>query len=231
MFTFKHFQVLQERNTMKVCTDSCILGAWADVSGVNKILDIGTGTGLLTLMIAQRTKAQIDAIEIDKSAFEEASLNFCNSPFSKRIKAHHADIRNYKSEKYDLVISNPPFYENHLKSNNENKNRAKHTVSLSFKDLAGSIEQLLTKNGKAIILLPPESFQILASFLNSYNLYETKILNIHNKNGSPVFRQIGVFAFGVPLETELVTLSIRQNNSNEYSNEFAELLKDYYLIF
>ena len=141
-FQFKQFTIHQEKTAMKVCTDACLFGAWVankiELNEINadNILDIGCGTGLLSLMLAQKTKAQIDAVEIDKNAFEQAKENINLTEWKEQINIHHGSIIDFKSnKKYDLIICNPPFYENQLKSVDSARNKAMHATTLSYKDL------------------------------------------------------------------------------------------------
>ncbi len=231
MFQFKQFKVIQETNAMKVCTDSCILGAWAAVENAKKILDIGCGTALLSLMAAQRTSAQIVAVEIDEASALEAQYNVNNSPFKEQIEVIVADIKNLNTGSYDTILCNPPFFEDSLKSKNEDKNRAKHTVDLSLNQLAKVIENLLITDGKAFILLPPNSAKVFRKEMESFNLFEKGTLLIYNQLNKPVFREILVIGKQLYSTKDLHTLSIRNTENQQYSDQFTELLKDYYLIF
>ena len=144
---------------MKVCTDACLFGAYvADqvkTKAANNILDIGTGTGLLSLMLAQRVPALIDAVEIDEAAYQQAKENFEQSPWKERLFAFNTDVTKFETEKkYDCIISNPPFFENDLKSNDSNKNNAKHDTSLSLDKLLQVVKKLLNDDGIFAVLLP-----------------------------------------------------------------------------
>src|SRR5215831_18097201 len=135
-FQFKQFRVDQDRSAMKVTTDACILGASIPVPVYGKILDVGAGTGLLSLMMAQRTQCDIDGVEVDEESYRQAHENFQNSPWSDRLKIVHDDFKKFNPDyKYDLVITNPPFYENSYRSANPALNAAKHNDRLPFKDL------------------------------------------------------------------------------------------------
>jgi tRNA1Val (adenine37-N6)-methyltransferase len=231
-FQFKQFRIEQDKCAMKVCTDSCILGAYTDVNNVKQILDMGTGTGLLSLMLAQRSQALIDTVEIDKEAFEQAKNNILNSPWKDRINIYYQSIQKFSENipmKYDLIISNPPFFSNHLKSPKQNKNIALHNEALSFKELAGAVSKLLLPSGLFFVLLPAYEFHIFREEASVYNLQVTKILNIKDKPGSPLLRVIAVFSFSESSikEQELII----KNEEGNYSNDFKELLKDYYLYF
>lgn len=229
-FQFKKFRIEQDLCAMKVCTDSCILGAYANPEGAKKILDIGTGTGLLALMLAQKSSAIIDAVEIEENAFNQARENFSHSPWKDRLNIFHDTIQDFASkrfDKYDFIISNPPFFSNQLKSSQEKRNIALHSSSLTFKELIGAVLQLLSRNGKFTVLLPLYEFEILKQEVESFNLYTNKILKIKDKERLPVLRVVAEFSYqNSPLkESQLVI----KNAEGNYSEEFQVLLKDYYL--
>ncbi len=231
-FTFKQFTIDQDRCAMKVCTDACILGASTEVMDVNRILDIGTGTGLLSLMLAQRTNAQIDAVEIDEDAYRQALMNVQVSKFSEKIEVHHQRIQDFTStETYDLIISNPPFYQQSLKSPDAKANKALHAVELTFDDLIDSVLRLLSIDGKFVVLLPPFEIEKLIRIAQKKGLYLSKKMSIHHDESKPIFRVIAIFLTQKISDLEERTLVIHKEDSKTYSNEFRDLLKDYYLIF
>jgi len=232
-FQFKQFVVHQDNCSMKVCTDACILGAWvADKIKSNQInastiFDIGTGTGLLSLMFAQKSTAKIDAIEIEENAFNQAIDNFKQSPWSERLQGFHGDAKDYHpSKKYDLIISNPPFYQDDLLSPVQNKNVAKHNETLKLNELILVINKLLKSSGSFAVLLPYHRisyFEKLAK--KNYFLKEKLLIKATLKHD--YFRGILLFtlADAIPVEKKL---TIKKEDGN-YSNEFIELMKDYYL--
>ncbi|HEU5052942.1 MAG TPA: methyltransferase, partial [Hanamia sp.] len=175
---------------MKVCTDSCLFGAWIAKKIEDKILrpeyilDIGSGTGLLSLMMAQKSGAKIDAVEIDENSFEQTIINFKNSAWKDRLNVFHADIKTWEAEKkYDLIISNPPFFENDLRSANQNKNLAKHHDGLTLKELLNSVKKYLNENGNLAVLLPfhrVEQFKNLATELNFFCREELLVRQTEN---------------------------------------------------
>ncbi|MEI7586966.1 methyltransferase [Runella sp.] len=235
-FRFKQFAVWHDRSALRVCTEACILGAYAEVTDVTHALDIGTGTGLLALMIAQRNaKMQIDAVEIEAQNVEQAIENVIQSPFLKRISVVQAAIQNWRkpesphSSKYDLIISNPPFFDKHLLSPREERNRALHTETLSLSDLALSVARLLADTGRFVVLLPPFETQRLIDFLTPLELHPTRQLHIFSRQGKPVFRKITTFE-RKKKEYFTETLYIHDNDG-KYSDDFRTLLKEYYLIF
>jgi tRNA1Val (adenine37-N6)-methyltransferase len=233
MFRFKQYTVHQNYSALKVCTDSCLLGALTDLADQSKVLDIGTGTGLLTLMLAQKDEASVfDAVEIDPESCKDAHRNFSESPFSARLKLYQESIQSFclnKIKKYDLIISNPPFFENHLLSPNPKKNRALHTETLSMNELLQCVSSLLKTTGKFWVLLPPFEMQKLSKLALNFNLFPEKRFLIKHSPKKPTFREIYCFSFELKtLELE-ETINIFENEV--YSDRFAQLLKDYYLIF
>jgi tRNA1Val (adenine37-N6)-methyltransferase len=229
-FTFKQFTIHQNHTAMKVTTDACILGAYVDVQGAKTILDIGTGTGLLALMLAQRSKAKIDAFEIDESAYNQAVVNVNESIFKDKITIYHTSIQDFSSEKrYDLIISNPPFFQNHLKSETESRNNSLHTDTLSFEDLLSSVLRLLSPNGTFVVLLPAYESSVFEQLAISEGLYPQKKLTIHHRKGSKILRIITTFG---RIKKEIINEELIIKNPNEsYTPDFQALLKDYYLIF
>ena len=236
MFRFKQFKIEQNRCAMKVCTDACLFGAWIASKIENNqispahILDIGAGTGLLSLMVAQKSDAVIDAVEIDPDAASQARENMNVSPFHDRVKLLHADIKHFSPEKkYDLIISNPPFFENQLSSPDSKKNKAMHSSDLSLTELAASIKLLLSPLGKAFILLPFERTDEFENILIEEELYINEVLNISHSPSHNFFRSCMMICFN-QAEKEISNLSIKDDKS-EYSTAFRDLLKDYYLNF
>ena len=214
---------------MKVCTDSCIFGACVKPLGSKNILDIGTGTGLLSLMIAQRSEALIDAVEIDEAAAIQAKENVKNSPWPDKINVFHTSIQDFakaSTKKYDLIISNPPFYNNSLKSENEKVNAAYHSTLLSMEELLEAVKHFLLPNGRFVVLLPPYEAELLREEAIDYQLYTSVIVKIKDNEQAKVLREITVFSYelDIPTVTEFII-----KRDEKYTEEFVELLKDYYL--
>lgn len=156
-FHFQQFSVLQKHSGMKICTDAVLFGAMSPVKKGDHVLDIGTGTGVLALMTAQLGAAKVTAVELTQEAFKEADINFSRSPWAKRLEAVHQDIQSFAltaGRQYDLIISNPPFFENHNKTANTLRNTARHTDQLPFSDLIGIAGQLLAPQGLFYLLIP-----------------------------------------------------------------------------
>ncbi len=216
---------------MKVCTDSCILGAWfaAKIPSYSTVLDIGSGTGLLMLMLAQKNKADIDGIEIDISAFKQLKENIAQSKWKERLRIFPGDTRSWSfSEKYDFIITNPPFFEDSLPASSDEENIARHSKELTLEELLMVIDKNLKPSGSFGILLPyhrTDYFEQLA-FKNSF--YVVEKLSVQQTPSHGYFRTILHLSRSrenTPLSFELII----QNEGGEYTEEFVELMKDYYL--
>jgi tRNA1Val (adenine37-N6)-methyltransferase len=219
---------------MKVCTDSCLFGAWIASAIEDKnilaetILDIGTGTGLLSLVLAQKTNAGIDAVEIDTNAYEQAVQNIKASPWNRQIKVFRADIKKWNASlKYDLIVSNPPFYQNDLLPEDDAKNIAKHSAALSLKELIIITKNLLNENGTFAILLPWYRTKLFENSATGYSIFIKKKIEVKQKPSHKYFRTMLLLQNKktAKSESELVI----KNSENEYSHKFKDLLKDYYL--
>ena len=218
---------------MKVCTDACILGAYADIGqGAFQLLDIGTGTGLLALMAAQRNQnAQIDAVEIDEAAFCQASENVANSLFSTQIHLYSTSIQAFTPPStYHRILTNPPFYTNHLRSPDAAVNRALHTDDLPFNELITAVNRLLHPDGQWWVLLPPYEMGVLTALTTAVGLYPFQELQVRHHANKPVFRHITGFSYQ---NNTLITdsLAIYETDGLTYTAAFRTLLKDFYLIF
>jgi tRNA1Val (adenine37-N6)-methyltransferase len=228
-FEFKQFRIDQDRCAMKVTTDACILGAYAPAKESKRILDIGTGTGLLALMLAQRTQGIIDVIENDESSFLQAKENVLQSPWHDRINVIHCDLRDFDPEKkHDFIICNPPFFENHLRSASIQKNQAKHDLSLDYATLLDSVTRLLDPSGFFTVLLPYNQSQSFVRSAEVRKLHISKQLLIRNRPDKSFIRMVMIFSFlpSIKIETEILSI---KNESGEYSDFFHRLLKDFYL--
>ena len=232
-FKFKQFTVYQDKCEMKVCTDACLFGAWLAAKVVNqkvqKALDIGTGTGLLTLLLAQKTNAHIIAVELDTQAALQATENFNASPWRERLLVENTSIQHFFSEeKYDLIFSNPPFFKNSLQSENNLKNMAKHATDLPLTILADKVDELLTSEGKFGLLLPWQEFDNFRDVAARVNLHPAQITYVQQTPAHPYFRTMGIFTRKPSPAITQETIVIK-NSANEYTYEFKELLKDFYL--
>ena len=233
-FQFKQFRIVQERSAMKVGMDGVLLGAWADLSGAERILDIGTGTGLIALMMAQTNpSAQIDAIEIDPEAFQEASLNTQQSAWSDRINAELFSFQEFAertNRKYDLIVSNPPFFTNGVKAPVENRAQARHSDSLPLDVLISGAAGLLRGNGRIALVLPVESLQEIVQLADLNKLYISRLCRVKPNPVKPVFRVLIELANSACTiqESELM---IEFEKHHDYTPEYKELTKDFYLKF
>ena len=231
-FQFKQFRINQDKTAMKVCTDSCVLGAWTEVKEANQILDIGTGTGLLSLMVAQRSEAKITAVEIDAAAAAQAEENFNGSPWKNRIVLTQKSLQQFGHEnqqQFDVIICNPPFFQASLKSPDTAKTIAKHTQELPFEDLLHFVKQFLTPEGFFYLLLPPSEAEVFRNLALNEKLFPVKELQLFTQPNGKHLRTIYAYSFQEK-PSEKQSLIIR-NLDQTYTSEFAALLKEYYLIF
>ncbi len=215
---------------MKVSTLACILGAYASSDNPKRILDIGAGTGLLSLMVAQRFNAAIDAVEIDPDAYEQAKTNIRMSPWPDRIHVVQNDIKEFAREqhpKYDLVLTNPPFFTNQLSSPDSKINLARHDQGLTIEQLSDTIPELLNATGTLVVLLPPEETYQLSIHLKKHNIFISGQLAICNYLKARPLAYITNYMFQTK-KNQKGTLNIR-NDDDKYSDQFISLLKDYYL--
>lgn len=216
---------------MKVCTDSCIFGAYIDPGGAQTILDIGSGTGLLSLMMAQKTNAEINAVEIDDDASLQSEENFKNSKWSDRLYIFKSSIQEFSaaaSKKYDLIISNPPFFTNHLLSPNPKLNKAIHNTTLSLKELSECVAHLLSPEGKFYVLLPLHEATVFEESLNGLKLFLQHRLEIKDKSEGKIIRVIDCYR-RIPAIVSNKSLTIK-NSEGLYTTEFSDLLRPYYLF-
>ena len=232
-FQFKQFRVEQGKTAMKVTTEACLLGAWTADLGLHPhhILDIGTGTGLLALMLAQQYPCDIDAVEIQEEAARQAASNFHQSPWSHRLHLIQADIRSFanQTEKtYDLILSNPPFFAGHLATSNPARQQSLHQDQLSLAQLTSVVDKLLSPEGRLVVLYPiQESAQF--SVLMEKNGYQiSRQLTIQDRADQPPIRQLTVFQRSQTVNFKEENLVIKQADQM-YTIDFVRLLKDYYL--
>lgn len=233
-FQFKQFQIVQDQCAMKVGTDGILLGAWADITDVRKVLDIGTGSGVIAIMLAQRTEeAVVHGIEIEENAFQQAAENMANSPWTDRLKAIHNSIQTYSKlsrEEYDLIVSNPPFFSGGTFSLDENKKNVRHTVKLPHGDLFMAARKLLAKNGKLCLVLPLIEGLRIKELARSYRLFCTKITRVKARPTGGKERLLLQFEKDESkelLEDELLVYAAP--SGSEYSEELIALTKDFYL--
>jgi tRNA1Val (adenine37-N6)-methyltransferase len=227
LFQFKHFSINQEKAALKVGTDSMVFGALIDCSDKKNALDIGTGTGVLCLMLAQKNKnLQITGIEIDQETAFEALENCKNSVFSSQINIFHADFLKFDFQNhFDLIVSNPPFFENSFKSETLLKNFARHTDSLPFEDLFDKVSNLLSLNGEFLLILPSEISHKIIDIASEKSLFLNQEISIFGKVNQ-LKRKILIFSKS---EKKIIKseLTIRDEFGN-YTEEYKLLTKDYH---
>jgi tRNA1Val (adenine37-N6)-methyltransferase len=230
-FRFKQFTINQDRCAMKVGTDGVLLGAWVKVNGAKRILDIGTGTGLIALMLAQKSDAIIDAIDIDKDAFEQAKKNVANSKWHNRIHVLHSSLQEFSAslkDKYDLIVSNPPFFSDAYKAGTEARNIARHTdETLSFDDLISGVKKLLMPVGKFCVILPFKEGNDFIEKSRANDLHIQKLTRVKTKSDKQQKRLMIEFRFQKtnPVEDDIVI----QEEDLSFTREYIELTKDYFL--
>lgn len=231
-FKYKQFTIHQDKTAQKVCTDTSLFGALIEPNDSHSVLDIGTGTGVLALMLAQKTQGRITAVEIEPNAFEQAKGNAGTSQWADRVEVVHADILHYANDvdsKFDLIISNPPFFQNSHRSKLNEKNLARHNDSLSLSQLADCVVRLLSEHGMFWVILPEYESGILRQDLELKNIYAVQNFNILNYIGDDkISRVVSSYSFGVKVP-EKKEIAIYLDKDREYTNDFIKLLKPYYL--
>ena len=231
-FQFKQFSVAQDRCEMKVGTDAVLLGAWSALDHMpNTILDIGSGTGILALIMAQRSTAElIDALEIDSDAYEQCVHNFETSDWGDRLFCYHASLDEFVDEiedTYDLIISNPPFYTDHFKSRNEARNKARFEDALPFEELLTSVSKLLSVTGQLNVIIPFSEEINFISLAKNVDLYPIRILRVRGQEESPVKRSLISFTFQEnKIKVSELTIEITRHH---YTHDYINLTKDFYL--
>lgn len=215
---------------MKVCTDSCLFGAWVanHVANLHSVLDVGCGTGLLSLILKQKNKnAFFTAIDIDKNAAEEAAYNFAESQWSKDFLAVQSSIGSFNTDqKFDLVVSNPPFYKNSLKSPGQALNDAKHESHISLDGWIKHMNSHMSFGGSGAVLLPYERYNELQVILKDLELYVSRTAIVHHSNIHPAFRAMVIFS---KLPSEEINEQIFIREGKYYSEVFQNYLEPYYL--
>ena len=226
-FRFKQFTIFQDRCAMKVGTDGVLLGAWTNCDGTAQILDIGTGTGLVALMLAQRSNALITAIEIDKEAATQASENAANSPWRNRIFVKNCSLQEFAPEtKFDLIVSNPPYFCNSLKTPLENRNLARHADSLPLADLLQHSRRLLSENGRLCVILPVDAANFCIEKAVQNGLFCTRSTKIKPLPDSIAKRILLEFS---QTEKECVEdFLIIEKSRHQYSEAFKKMTEKYY---
>lgn len=232
-FQFKQFSLEQDRTAMKIGTDGVLLGAWTPVEkNIFSILDIGTGTGIIALMLAQRSSAsQIDALEIDENAFEQATDNFENSPWNDRLFCFHAALDEFVEEpedEYDLIVSNPPFYSEDYKSSNDQRDLARFQDAMPFEDLVEAAALLLSENGIFSVIIPFKEEENFLALAKEHELFPLKITRVKGTPTTETKRSLLAFSRNENRTLRVDELII-ETARHIYTPEYTALTKDFYL--
>ena len=231
-FNFKQFTIYQDKSAFKVGTDGVLLGAYTDVTGVNRILDIGSGTGLISIMLAQRCEAEITAIEPDNESYIQTCENVSRCDWHERIKVEHTDLQNLNQVqgKFDLIVTNPPFFSDSLKSPDLRKSFARHNDSLTSDGILEGVSKLLADEGRLQLILPYVEGNVFIAEANKYGLYCNNILKIKPLPSSEIRRLILTFSKNQIKPAESF-LTIEHGRRHEFTEEYKNLTKEFYLKF
>ena len=232
-FQFKQFSLEQNRCAMKIGTDGVLLGAWVPLENQPfSILDIGAGTGVIALMLAQRSHAeQIDALEIDEEAYEQSVDNFENSPWSDRLFCFHAGLDEFMEEpedEYDLIVSNPPFYTDDFKSATEQRDLARFADAMPFEDLIEAADLLLSENGIFAVIIPFKEEESFLALAKEFELYPLKITRVKGTPTTEIKRSLLAFSRNEKIDFPADELII-ETARHIYTPEYIELTKEFYL--
>ena len=232
-FQFKQFSLEQDQCAMKIGTDGVLLGAWAPIlHNPFSVLDIGTGTGIIALMLAQRSNAtQIDALEIEENAYEQATDNFENSPWNDRLFCFHAGLDEFMDEpedEYDLIVSNPPFYSEDYKTNNEQRDLARFQDALPFEDLIEAADLLLSENGVLAVIIPFKEEERFLALANEFELYPIQITHVKGTPTTEIKRSLLALSRN-NIETPTINELVIEIGRHEYTPEYIALTKEFYL--
>ena len=233
-FTFKQFKIYHDRCAMKVGTDGVLIGSWADTNGVSKALDIGAGSGLIAIMLAQRNSdCLIDAVEIDNESFIQAGDNISRCPWAGRIKIFHSSFQDFSAKRktcYDLIVSNPPYFHNSLTSPVPQRSAAKHSHSLPLQDLIVGTASLLEPDGRFCTIMPVPETKLFIEKAAGSGIFCRRITSVHPNPGKPAKRYLMEFSRwpGEIIRDELV---VELERRHDYSDSFRRLTEDFYLSF
>ena len=234
-FNFKQFSVQQDLCSMKVGTDGVLLGAWTNTDEVKSILDIGTGTGLIALMLAQRSNANITALDAESNAYEQAKINFEASPWTDRLQLVHSKIQDFHSDHlFDLIVSNPPYFSGYYSSENLSRDIARSAdVLLSYEELISSAKKLLIANGRLTLILPADQQEKIITIANQNELALSRLTFVKTKNTKEAKRILLEFVNASSEVKEIINELIIQSDDNGrvYTQEYIDLTKDFYLAF
>lgn len=232
-FHFKEFFVYDDMSTMKVGTDAVLLGVWSRPDGAVSILDAGTGCGIVALMIAQRSDGLITAIDIDESSVKQATENFANSPWKDKLQAEKISLQEFSAttdRKFDLIVSNPPFFRRSLKPGCEKRQKARHDDHLSMEDLFSCSSGLLEKHGRLNLVLPAAEERAAISSARIFDLHLTEKLNFIPKEGKDINRVVLSFTRGLPCSSAKEETVVMRYADGEHSAAFINFTRKYYLF-
>lgn len=230
-FHFRQFSLFHHNSTMKTGTDAILLGIWTDISNANEILDIGSGSGIISLFMASRSEANVTAIEIDSESVTESKSNFISSKFSYRLNVIESDFNNYSKSidaKYDLIVSNPPFFTNDLHSPDKRKSRARHADTFTFSQLCSGVSKILNLNGRFCVVIPYSQQQQFCKIATENGLHPSKKLLIFPRRGVQPNRINIEFCKQNNKSIEQDFFIMREEN-NKFSMQYHKTLGDYYL--
>ncbi len=233
-FRFKQFEVFHDRCAMKVGTDGVLLGAWSEISDQSQILDIGTGTGLISLMLSQRApNANIVAIEIDLDAAEQATENVSNSPFHKNIEVLNISFQQFASSTkciFDAIVCNPPFFVNSLHSPINSRTNARHADSLSLSDILFHSKQIISKHGKLFFIYPFEELANIDDIITQNGWYIYRQTNVYSKiEAQKPIRVLYELGDKMPTSGMIIDSLVIEKERHIYTSQYIELTKEYYL--
>lgn len=232
-FFFKKFAMFHHRSTMRIGTDAVLFARWVDVKSSDNVLDIGTGTGIIPMILSQKGVGFVDAVELDADSYQEAKLNFSISAWNENLNVINTDVRNYADEtdeKYDLIVSNPPYYDSDVKPIKEKKVMARHVSTLNFRDLLISSKKMMKEDARFAVVLPYYESRLFIKEAVSLGFYLQKeflISPIEGKDPNRVNMQFVLYE----VEDADTTLFTIRNSDYSYTNQYKEFLKDYYLDF
>lgn len=233
-FAFKQFVIKQDKCAMKVSTDAVLLGAWVIPNGSLSILDIGTGTGVIALMLAQKSNAEIYAIDLDKDAVSQAKINFEESIFKNKLHVTHKAFQDFvkeTSQKFDLVVTNPPYFVDSLKNTDSTRSSARHADVLPYAELIDGVRKILNPKGKFCLILPKKEAEKFRELAEGKGFHLSKLLRVRTRlDKEEEKRHIMQFEF-TPTEFSESTLVIETDQPLKYTEEYKNLTKDYYLHF
>lgn len=230
-FHFKAFSLFHHRSTMKVGSDAIVLGIWTNTENISRALDVGTGSGIISLLIASRSSAAIDAIDIDDNSIEEAKENFKKSLYADRLNAELNDFKNFicdNNGSYDLVVSNPPFFTSDLQSSDIRKTKTRHNISLNYHELCAGSYKVLNNSGSLNVVIPYFKHKEFIDIANENSLFLKRKLLIFPKRGSSPNRVNMEFSKEITKQLVNEYFIIREENNN-FTDQYHEWLSNYYL--